>query len=871
MADKSIIKEDVAELMSNLEKKLETTLSNKLKTSVKTITNIFDKKLGRLYDFEKKLEIQGEFIEKLGKHDGFDDSEMPRLDDYKGEEKKNKTEEKEYDEAKKITGSFVQNTSIPDNVSHQLQHKETLEGFINKKSITVNLNSDTEDKNEEIQAQKWIDDKRLKSSINPYGTLPKYKLKDDIPNFHGGLQIEELLDWFYEVESFFNFMDVPDSSKVKLVAYKLKGGAAAWWETLCEGRSKYHKSSIRTWNRIRGLLRNKFLPRDYKQQLFIKLQNCRQGLVEEYLAEFYSLVARNQLNETEEQLVSRFIEGLNRVVQQRMNQSVFTMVEAIQRAIKIERRVLNTSRQASPTTSKRGSTVVVDPYEQNYGRPYQHPQSQTSLPTDNAPVMNIPSVKPCLGTQQRDITPTKRGKYQQKFSPLTKDLYPYSKFRGDKCNKCNQTGHTSSDCRKFHAYINETEKENREEDALEDNEINYSLEHESYDADFLGVIRPILLTEPCLTQRHSIFKSHCFIEEKLCSMIIDSGSTENYVSANLIEKLELLVTALPNPYSVGWINNSSAQQITHQCLVKFSFPGYEDYAICDVINMNAASLLLWPLQSSTSVKEPTDKKTTAVVATIVHYLNHTHSMRSHEVSKPMVEIPNKVDDLLKKGLIRLSKSPCASAAFLVDKKYGGHRRCIDYRALNRVTIPYRFCIPRIDDMIAMLSGAKVFTKLDLCSEYHQIRIREADEWKTTFKIKEGLYECNNEEEHLTHLSQVFKALQDNVLYVNLKKCTFFTNRVAFLGYVVSDTAGLTDCLKRDTFEWTEEADKSFNLLKEKLCSAHVLSIPNFDKPFEIHCDASIVGIGDVLSQEGHPVAYYSEKNSDTRKKWSTYE
>ncbi|XP_026394843.1 uncharacterized protein LOC113289715 [Papaver somniferum] len=175
---------------------------------------------------------------------------------------------------------------------------------------------------------------------------------------------------------------------------------------------------------------------------------------------------------------------------------------------------------------------------------------------------------------------------------------------------------------------------------------------------------------------------------------------------------------------------------------------------------------------------------------------------------------------------------------------------------------------------------------------------------------------NSEEEHLMHLSQVFTALQENVLYVNLKKCTFFTNRVTFLGYVVSYTgisvddskikeivdchvptsirevhsfhglasfyrrfvrnfstiaAGLTDCFKRDTFEWTEEEDKSFNLLKEKLCSAPVLAMPNFDKPFEIHCDASVVGIGVVLSQEGHPITYYSEKNSDTRKKWSTYE
>ncbi|XP_026377311.1 uncharacterized protein LOC113271631 [Papaver somniferum] len=147
------------------------------------------------------------------------------------------------------------------------------------------------------------------------------------------------------------------------------------------------------------------------------------------------------------------------------------------------------------------------------------------------------------------------------------------------------------------------------------------------------------------------------------------------------------------------------------------------------------TIVLWPLQTSISVKEPTDKKITALVATIVHSLYHTHSLSSHEVAKPMVEIPDKVkpllssfsdlfpaelpnilpplrdlqhqiyfipgtsipnqphyrlspkeheilqgqvDDLLQKGLIRLSKSTCASPSFLVDKKDGGHLDSIKY-------------------------------------------------------------------------------------------------------------------------------------------------------------------------------------------------
>ena len=190
------------------------------------------------------------------------------------------------------------------------------------------------------------------------------------------------------------------------------------------------------------------------------------------------------------------------------------------------------------------------------------------------------------------------------------------------------------------------------------------------------------------------------------------------------------------------------------------------------------------------------------------------------------ELKAQLEELLSKGFIRPSISPWGAPVLFVKKKYGSLRLCIDYRQLNRVTIRNQYPLPRIDELFDQLQGSRVYSKIDLRSGYHQLRVQESDVPKTAFRTRYRHYEflvmpfgltnapaafmdlmnrvfqsyldrfiiifiddilvySGSLEEHSEHLRIVLQTLRERKLYAKLSKCQFWLDRVAFLGHVIS--------------------------------------------------------------------------------------
>ncbi|GJW74646.1 putative reverse transcriptase domain-containing protein [Tanacetum coccineum] len=324
----------------------------------------------------------------------------------------------------------------------------------------------------------------------------------------------------------------------------------------------------------------------------------------------------------------------------------------------------------------------------------------------------------------------------------------------------------------------------------------------------------------------------------------------------------------------------------------------------------------------------------------------------------MKELSDQLKELSDKGFIRPSSSPWGAPVLFVKKKDGSFRMCIDYRELNKLTVKNRYPLPRIDDLFDQLQGSSIYSKIDLRSGYHQLRVREEDIPKTAFRTRYGHYEfqvmpfgltnapavfmdlmnrvckpyldkfvivfiddiliySKNKQEHAEHLKLILELLKKEQLYAKFSKCEFWIPKVQFLGHVIDSQGIHVDPAKIESvkdwaspksateirqflglagyyrrfiegfskiakpmtkltqkkikFEWSDKAEAAFQLIKQKLCSAPILALPEGNEDFIAYCDASIKGLGAVLMQREKVIAYASRQLKIHEKNYTTHD
>ncbi|GJS25859.1 reverse transcriptase domain-containing protein [Tanacetum coccineum] len=324
----------------------------------------------------------------------------------------------------------------------------------------------------------------------------------------------------------------------------------------------------------------------------------------------------------------------------------------------------------------------------------------------------------------------------------------------------------------------------------------------------------------------------------------------------------------------------------------------------------------------------------------------------------MKELSEQLKELSDKGFIRPSSSPWGAPVLFVKKKDGSFRMCIDYRELNKLTVKNRYPLPRIDDLFDQLQGSSVYSKIDLRSGYHQLRVREEDIPKTAFRTRYGHYEfqvmpfgltnapavfmdlmnrvckpyldkfvivfiddiliySKNKQEHEEHLKIILELLKKEELYAKFSKCEFWIPKVQFLGHVIDSEGIHVDPAKIESikdwaspkspteirqflglagyyrrfiegfskiakpmtkltqkkvkFEWGDKQETAFQLLKQKLCSAPILALPEGSEDFIAYCDASKKGLGAVLMQREKVISYASRQLKIHEKNYTTHD
>nr|XP_027122191.1 uncharacterized protein LOC113739146 [Coffea arabica] len=526
--------------------------------------------------------------------------------------------------------------------------------------------------------------------------------------------------------------DVFKEIKMQIPEFKGRSDPEAFREWLSKIQMDQLKKSRRRnglpelvpWLELRAMMRTPFVLGHYTRDLYHRLQTLVQGnrSVDEYHKEMEILMLRADVQEDPEATMARFLSGLRPDIAERVElQHYMELHELVDKAIKVEQRL----KRRGTTRSNFGNTT----YSTN--RPFQPRNDSWPSPNAHTPKPRFEGGK--VGNPSFSKPPSSTPKFEEPRAQ--------TRARDTRCFKCQGRGHIASQCPNQRTMImmqngeivSEDEAEYEGMPPLEGGSDGESPNEEEFSA-LEGHFGTALVARRALTarvkedelQRENIFYTRCFVNQALCSVIIDSGSFPMQASHIILGR--------------PW---------------QFDRQEYADIFPDDVPS---------GLPLLRGIEHQIDFVPGASLPNRPAYKSNLEETK---------KLQRQVDDLLGKGWARESLNPCAVPAILVPKKDGTWRMCTDCRAVNAITVKYRHPIPRLDDMLDELHGAVFFTKIDLKRKFVVVYFDDI------------LIYSKSYDEHLEHIRAVMDVLRREKLYANLKKCNFCTNELVFLGFVIS--------------------------------------------------------------------------------------
>ncbi|KAJ0577600.1 putative nucleotidyltransferase, Ribonuclease H [Helianthus annuus] len=862
-------------------------------------------------------------------------------------------------------------------------------------------------------------DREYTDASSAKGCTYKYFVSCKPREFTGEKGAVDCITWLDEMDTIVDISGCAERDVVKFVSQSFKGEALAWWRALVQasGKSALYKMS---WGEFIALIKENYCPQHEVEKIeadFVSLVMTNLDC-QAYLTSFNTMSRLvPYLVTPEPRRIARFIGGLEPAIKASVKASrptTFRSVTDLSLSLTLDAVRLRAQRSKEAEKRKRedDTSRKSGKKHRGNGEGKRGSEAKKEGQADGRPhckVCKKPHSGKCRfasGSQSQQKTPS-CGLCKSKDHKTVE----CKKIKDATCYNCNEKGHIKSNCPKYAKKAEETKKSNARvfrldaKEAVKDDNVltgtflvNNIFARVLFDS---GADKSFVDQKFCQLLNMPIKTLDVKYEVELADGTIETVSTVLEGCEMSIRNHSFPLSLLPFKLAgfdivlgMDWLSRNQAQIICGKRQIVLKTPSGESltirgdthFGLPEDVSMLKASRCLNRgcaiYMAQVIIEEPKPKIEDLPVISeypevFPEELPGLPPDRQVEfridiipgaapiarapyrlAPTEMKELRTQLDELLAKGFIRPSSSPWGAPVLFVKKKDGSMRLCIDYRELNKVTIKNRYPLPRIDDLFDQLQGASYFSKIDLRSGYHQLRVRDEDVHKTAFRTRYGHYEflvmpfgltnapaafmdlmnrvckpyldkfvivfiddiliySKNQADHEKHLRCILKLLQREKLYAKFSKCEFWLREVQFLGHVVSErgiqvdpakveavmnwqepktpteirsflglagyyrrfienfsriAAPLTSLTKKkEKYIWGPKQQESFEILKQKLSNAPVLTLPEGTDEFVVYCDASHTGMGCVLMQKGKVIAYASRQLKVHEKNYTTHD